>query len=83
MPKKEKYSSQYPQPLQEEGAPLEEMTECLPPIHSTFEHNRLKVTLTVDEHTVSEVLEAFTNVLRGAGYFLKGDVIIDEEEEAD
>ena len=34
----------------------------------------LKVMLVVNEHTLDEVLDAFTNVLRGNGYYFEGNL---------
>lgn len=47
---------------------------------SSYEYDGLVVRLTTKEHTLSEILEAFENVLRGQGYCFKGILdFIDEE----
>lgn len=38
--------------------------------------------LVTDQHTMDEVLDAFTNVLRGSGYYFDGEVDITDYESA-
>lgn len=42
------------------------------PITSSYEHNGLRIEITVKCHTIDTVAEAFENVLRGAGYNFDG-----------
>ena len=37
-----------------------------------YKHNGLKVMLVTIDHDLSEILEAFENVLKGAGFSFKG-----------
>jgi len=49
---------------------------------SIYKHDGLKVMLVTDQHTIDEVLDAFTNVLRGSGYYFDGEVDITDYESA-
>ena len=48
-------------------------------IISIYKADGLKVMLVTNGHSINDVLEAFENVLRGSGYFFKGNLVIDEE----
>jgi len=56
--------------------------EEIKPVKSSYEHDGLKMTLETDQHTISDVLEAVENVLRGSGFFFKGNIeIVDQDAE--
>jgi hypothetical protein len=53
-------------------------------ILSSFEHDGLKVTLECTEHNISQILQAFHNVLRGAGFSPMGELeYVDSENITD
>lgn len=56
--------------------------EEMKPVKSSYEHDGLKITLETDEHTIPDVLKAVENVLRGSGFFFKGNIeIVDPDAE--
>lgn len=47
---------------------------------SVYKYGDLKVMLVSNGHTISQVLEAFENVLRGSGFHFRGQLDFCEEE---
>ena len=47
---------------------------------SIYKHDGLKVMLVTEGHDINDVLYAFENVLRGSGFYLKGNLEVVEEE---
>ena len=60
----------------------EHVLQPIQPITTTYEHDGLKISLTVDEHTITDILEGVEGVIKAAGYCFDGrlDIINDEEE---
>ncbi len=48
-------------------------------IISIYKHDGLKVMLVTNGHTIDDVLHAFTCVLKGSGFYPKGEVVIEED----
>ncbi len=56
------------------------MTELDKSTISIYKHDNLKVMLVTNEHTLSDCLRAFENVLKGSGFCFDGELDIVEEE---
>lgn len=50
------------------------------PVKSTYEHDGLKIELTILEHEIDTVISAMESVIRGAGFSFEGQLCIDDFE---